>query len=404
MTEAEMTHDYAGFWRRLLASTVDNITWLIGASILLGYLPASVWEDHPEVIVVVIFVLLSAWFNYFALSEWHWGQTIGKNATGIEVRSLDGAERLSFGQASVRNLLRLVDFFGIGELMIVATKHKQRLGDKLAKTVVVRRAPRGAAAPIRGGGEPVAPEQSAGDAGDQAKPAEPAEREIRLPTVPWTPKETLWGLIGGLLLAIIVPPLLVVPFDPDLESDGALLAAQGMFDGLLLMVALGMASGWKFRPLGRALGLLGLRRFELSAIGIMVATLIAYYIAAGLFATLVLEPNQEDIGGELGVGNPSVLIAVTAVLLIAALAPVAEELFFRGFIFAGLRSRWSLWPAAIVSALIFGGVHAPTGITTVVPLAVLGFALCWLYDRTGSLWPCVMAHAINNGLALAVVS
>ena len=132
----------------------------------------------------------------------------------------------------------------------------------------------------------------------------------------------------------------------------------------------------------------------------MLATLVAYYIAAGLFASLVLKPDQEDIGGELGVGNPSIVIAVLAVVMIVGLAPIAEELFFRGFVFAGLRTRWSLWPAAITSGLIFGLVHAPTGITTVVPLAVLGFALCWLYDRTGSLWPCVIAHMINNGLAL----
>ena len=117
----------------------------------------------------------------------------------------------------------------------------------------------------------------------------------------------------------------------------------------------------------------------------------------------MLKPDQEDIGGA-GVGNPSILIAVLAVVMIVGLAPVAEELFFRGFLFAGLRTRWSLWPAAITSGLIFGLVHAPTGITTVVPLAVLGFALCWLYNRTGSLWPCVIAHMINNGLALAVVS
>jgi uncharacterized protein len=89
---------------------------------------------------------------------------------------------------------------------------------------------------------------------------------------------------------------------------------------------------------------------------------------------------------------------------IVLLAPVAEELFFRGFFFAGLRSRWSLWPAALVSGLVFGMVHAPTGITTVVPLAALGFALCWLYDRTGSIWPCMIAHAINNGLALVLIS
>jgi len=228
--------------------------------------------------------------------------------------------------------------------------------------------------------------------------------EAGVAPVPWTPRTTVRWLLGGLLLAIIVPPLLVAPFDPDLKGDGALLAAQAMFDGLLLLVALGVASDWKFRPLGRPLRLLGLRPFRLSAIWIMLATLVAYYIAAGLFASLVLKPNQEDIGGELGVGNPSVVIAVAAVLMIVLLAPIAEELFFRGFLFAGLRTRWSLWPAAITSGLIFGSVHAPTGITTVVPLAVLGFALCWLYDRTGSLWPCVIAHMINNGLALAVVS
>lgn len=48
-------------------------------------------------------------------------------------------------------------------------------------------------------------------------------------------------------------------------------------------------------------------------------------------------------------------------------------------------------------------MHAPTGITAVIPLAALGFALCFLYDRTGSVWPCMIAHAINNGLALALI-
>jgi membrane protease YdiL (CAAX protease family) len=228
--------------------------------------------------------------------------------------------------------------------------------------------------------------------------------EAGVAPVPWTPKTTFRWLLGGLLLAIVIPPLLVAPFDPDLESDGALLAAQALFDGLLLCVALGVASEWKFRPFGPPLRLLGLRPFRPSALGVMLGTLVAYYIAAGLFASLVLKPDQEDIGGELGVGNPSIVIAVLAVVMIVGLAPIAEELFFRGFVFAGLRARWSLWPAAITSGLIFGLVHAPTGITTVVPLAALGLALCWLYDRTGSLWPCVIAHMINNGLALALVS
>jgi uncharacterized protein len=228
--------------------------------------------------------------------------------------------------------------------------------------------------------------------------------EAGVAPVPWTPRRTFYWLLGGLLLAIIVPPLLVAPFDPDLEADGALLAAQAIFDGLLLFVALGVASDWRFRPLSTPLRLLGLRPFRPRALLTMFGALAVYYVAAAIFTSLVLKPNQEDIGGELGVGNPSIVIAVLAVVMIVGLAPLAEECFFRGFLFAGLRSSWSFWPAALTSGLIFGLVHAPTGITTVVPLAALGVALCWIYDRTGSLWPCVIAHMINNGLALALVS
>jgi uncharacterized protein len=403
-----MQPEYATFWRRALASLLDNAVWFLFLSFIYVWILEGAFAVSDALGILAVLAFFTLWFNYFAFCEWRWGQTIGKNATGIEVRSIDRAPRLTYGQASIRNLLRLVDFFVIGEAMIALQRRKQRLGDLAAKTVVLRRAdvkgvvPAGAPsretpAPISGAApDPVASEPAA--------PPVPPPPEPTRPVVPWTPRTTFWWLLGGLLLAIIIPPLLVAPFDPKLEGDGALLAAQAMFDGLLLFVALGVASDWKFRPLATPLRLLGLRPFRISALGIMLATLVTYYIAAGLFASLVLKPDQEDIGGELGVGNPSVVVAVTAVLMIVLLAPVAEELFFRGFVFAGLRGRWSLWPAAITSGLIFGLVHAPTGITTVVPLAALGFALCWLYDRTGSLWPCVIAHMINNGLALAVVS
>jgi uncharacterized RDD family membrane protein YckC len=139
---------YAGFWRRAIAATLDNLVWLFGVATILGWLPIDTAEISDTAAYVGVIVVFSAWFNYFAFCEWRWGQTIGKNTTGIEVRGAaaageapDGrAEQISFAQASIRNLLRLIDFFAIGELMIVTTRRKQRLGDKAAKTVVVRRA------------------------------------------------------------------------------------------------------------------------------------------------------------------------------------------------------------------------------------------------------------------------
>jgi uncharacterized RDD family membrane protein YckC len=138
--------DYAGFWRRALAASLDNAVWFVGVLMILGWLPINTDDVSNSAAYIGVLVVFSAWFNYFAFCEWRWGQTIGKNAAGLAVRSLDGAPRLTFFQASIRNLLRLIDFFVIGEVMIAATRRKQRLGDKAAKTVVVRRAPRTAQA------------------------------------------------------------------------------------------------------------------------------------------------------------------------------------------------------------------------------------------------------------------
>ena len=137
-----MEPEYASFRRRSLAALLDNLVWIFfyfwiyGAIVLVADLASETAG------IIAVFIFFTLWFNYFAFCEWRWGQTIGKSATGIEVRSIDRAPRLNFFQASVRNLLRLVDFFVIGELMVATTKRKQRLGDKAAKTVVLRRAPK----------------------------------------------------------------------------------------------------------------------------------------------------------------------------------------------------------------------------------------------------------------------
>jgi membrane protease YdiL (CAAX protease family) len=224
----------------------------------------------------------------------------------------------------------------------------------------------------------------------------------RLPQVPWELRRVVWGVVAGLILANFFAPLLALPFDPTLETVGGKLAAQGLFAATLLLVPLGIASEWRISDLGQGFSRLGLRSFAPSALGTMVLTLLAYYGVAVLL-TLLFKPDQEDIADELGACDTSVVVVVLAVALIVFGAAFAEEVFFRGFFFSGLRVRYSLWPAALISGGLFGLMHAPTGPLAAIPLAVLGVALAWLYERTGSLWLCVIAHAINNSLALTAL-
>jgi membrane protease YdiL (CAAX protease family) len=88
-------------------------------------------------------------------------------------------------------------------------------------------------------------------------------------------------------------------------------------------------------------------------------------------------------------------------LAVGVIAPFAEELLFRGVIFAGLAQRLPLWWAAIFSGIIFGAAHLDPW--SIVPLAVVGTGLALLYRRTGSLWPNIIAHGAFNTFALVLV-
>ncbi|HEY2176135.1 MAG TPA: type II CAAX endopeptidase family protein [Mycobacteriales bacterium] len=86
---------------------------------------------------------------------------------------------------------------------------------------------------------------------------------------------------------------------------------------------------------------------------------------------------------------------VLLLLLGAGLTPLGEELFFRGVLFGGLR-RYGPVIAVIVSSLLFGLAH---GVNVVMPVAiVLGVLNAVLYERSGSIWPPVVAHGVHNAL------
>jgi membrane protease YdiL (CAAX protease family) len=98
-------------------------------------------------------------------------------------------------------------------------------------------------------------------------------------------------------------------------------------------------------------------------------------------------------------------------VFVCVVAPLAEEFFFRGFVFGTLR-RWHFsvggqdlgtWAAAVVTGGLFGLVHAGSANPQyLIPLGFFGFVLCLVRWRTGSLYPCMALHSVNNSLALGI--
>lgn len=210
----------------------------------------------------------------------------------------------------------------------------------------------------------------------------------------------------GVLIAVgatLAGTIAIALFDPTLESSAAKNAAQLVVALVLGGTALGFASANAGGRLKDALGRLGLARMSVAAVGLAILAWLAYLTLAAALSPL-LSPDQEDITRELGTDTGSAGSLVVAGLLIVVAAPLSEELFFRGFMFAGLRRSIPLWPAAVLSAAIWGALHLGGGnVGVAIQLAIFGVILAWLYERSGTLWAPILAHATNNTIAFVLL-
>ena len=90
-------------------------------------------------------------------------------------------------------------------------------------------------------------------------------------------------------------------------------------------------------------------------------------------------------------------LVIFTVIALAVVTPVAEEVFFRGFLLRGLINRWGVTPGIIVSAAVFAGMHFQPAV--IVPVFITGLLLGALYWQTGSLWPGIFVHGAQNLIA-----
>ena len=243
-------------------------------------------------------------------------------------------------------------------------------------------------------------------------PAPPERPELPV-GVPGRPRWPAW--LGMLGFAIGPGPLLLLAALAALSGASAETGAReteisatfvvvatlvqgGWFVGVALLLAsrIERPRAWHF----------GLRGAELGpALGWAALGMLVFYLVTALYGTYI-QPDAEQGTVEALGGDQGTLGPIVAGAMVIAVAPVVEEVFFRGFLYGALRSRLGIWLAAGINGALFAVIHysfeSVEALLLVPPLALLGFLFCLVYERTGSLLPVIGMHAFNNTVAYAV--
>lgn len=129
---------------------------------------------------------------------------------------------------------------------------------------------------------------------------------------------------------------------------------------------------------------------------------IAYYFLATIILLLIKQIYPYDIQTQatlLPIMNAeSMPVLLTLLFITGILAPAAEEIFFRSFLYSAMRHRFSVAPAAIISGLLFGAVHFD--LFRLLPISVLGILLCLFYEKYRNIYMNIAVHIGFNCTSL----
>ena len=238
-------------------------------------------------------------------------------------------------------------------------------------------------------------------------------------SAPWTTQQTFFGtlitLVPWIVLTLILSTLngsvsITKPLSLQADLTGAVVAIifTALIEGAFLIAPFYYANAAyrSITPHFRlALNALGFRRFRLGNALFWVIVLMIVIFGVNTFYSYLITILHLNVqtNDQLILQQSKIAPLSTYATLFAAvfIAPFCEEVFFRGFVFPGLRHSMSVGWAIVISSLLFGIAHADPGSFPV--LFVIGLALAFLRWRTQSIWPCIMLHMLNNGIAALII-
>lgn len=219
----------------------------------------------------------------------------------------------------------------------------------------------------------------------------------------------VWALVGFGVAQILTIALVYVlnffqvPLGAMSQSVFATLIAAVVY--LLSLVIIVGLPWWlkKYRTTKEDIGMT--RLLSWMDIFLAPAGFVVYFLVAAILVYVIgrLVPGfnatqaQETGFNHISQSYEYLLAFITLIIV----APVAEELLFRGFLYGKLRKVVPVWVAILITSAVFGAIHGQWNVG--VDVFVLSVVLCSLREITGNIWAGMLLHMIKNGLAFYVL-
>lgn len=247
-------------------------------------------------------------------------------------------------------------------------------------------------------------------------PSEPAAQRtpaaVRPPRWPPAalPNWPLWtapaGLVLGLFFGVLATSIVTAVSHGGSNPGPAVTIVDDIVFDLCFVAAAVLVIWQRGRMRASDFGYRRVRRS--TAVSTFLIAAVAYYGLTAIYSAVLHLKGSDKLPSDLGVTHSTAAL-VAASAFVCVIAPVAEEFFFRGFLFgalSGMRVRLGgvelgPWIAAVLTGIVFGLAHTGSASSQyLIPLGFLGFVLCLVRWRTGSLYVCMALHSANNALAL----
>lgn len=218
-------------------------------------------------------------------------------------------------------------------------------------------------------------------------------------------RKKTWGPVAGVILGFLafkIPEWIMASLAPMLvpllpDANVRTFIFYGLFEAMAIGAVLLLVT-WYYQKFSD----IGAGTFKGEYIVKAVFGFCAYFLLTFIITHIVGSLFQiPDQAQSLGFAQPEGIGLVLAFIALVMVVPFAEELLFRGFIFKGIRSAFSFPITTAAVSILFAVAHGQLNVG--LDVFALSIVLCYLREKTNSIWPGVLLHAFKNGIAFLLL-